>query len=89
MLAKGPRRHLISFPLTDCNMPSETPEAEEGVAGCPHLSEAHSKQGSLERRPPAHKGAQERVWISPDAPSRCSWQLGRPIADSPHHHTAL
>uniref|UniRef100_A0A452R3H3 Cystathionine beta-synthase n=1 Tax=Ursus americanus TaxID=9643 RepID=A0A452R3H3_URSAM len=31
----------------------------------------------------------ELQWIRPDAPSRCSWQLGRPVSDSPHHHTAL
>uniref|UniRef100_A0A8C0R3M6 Cystathionine beta-synthase n=1 Tax=Canis lupus dingo TaxID=286419 RepID=A0A8C0R3M6_CANLU len=34
-------------------------------------------------------GSKERLWIRPDAPSRCSWKLGRPLAESPHHHTAL
>uniref|UniRef100_A0A8C0Z6S7 Cystathionine beta-synthase n=1 Tax=Canis lupus familiaris TaxID=9615 RepID=A0A8C0Z6S7_CANLF len=65
-------------------MPSETPQAEAGSAGCPHLSGA-----SLEKGPPADKEAKERLWIRPDAPSRCSWKLGRPLAESPHHHTAL
>uniref|UniRef100_A0A8C0L2W8 CBS domain-containing protein n=1 Tax=Canis lupus dingo TaxID=286419 RepID=A0A8C0L2W8_CANLU len=63
-------------------MPSETPQAEAGSAGCPHLSGA-----SLEKGPPADKEAKERLWIRPDAPSRCSWKLGRPLAESPHHHT--
>nr|XP_045726609.1 cystathionine beta-synthase isoform X1 [Mirounga angustirostris] len=65
-------------------MPSETPQADAGSAACPHLSGAH-----LEKGPPGDKEAKERLWIRPDAPSRCSWQLGRPVTDSPHHHTAL
>uniref|UniRef100_A0A8C5XTI8 Cystathionine beta-synthase n=1 Tax=Microcebus murinus TaxID=30608 RepID=A0A8C5XTI8_MICMU len=69
-------------------MPSETPQAEEGSAGCPHLSGALSGKGSLENGPPGDKEAKEHLWIRPDAPSRCTWQLGRPSADSPHHHTA-
>ncbi|XP_032487110.1 cystathionine beta-synthase isoform X2 [Phocoena sinus] len=67
-------------------MPSETPQAEERAAGCPHLSGAHLGKGSLEKEPPGDK---EVLWIRPDAPSRCSWQLGRPATNSPHHHTAL
>nr|XP_019601224.1 PREDICTED: cystathionine beta-synthase isoform X2 [Rhinolophus sinicus] len=69
-------------------MPSETPQAE-GLAGCPHLSEAHSEKGSLQQVPAGAKDTRECLWISPDAPSRCSWKLGRPVTDSPHHHTAL
>ncbi|XP_019601224.2 cystathionine beta-synthase isoform X2 [Rhinolophus sinicus] len=69
-------------------MPSETPQAE-GLAGCPHLSEAHSEKGSLQQVPAGAQDARECLWISPDAPSRCSWKLGRPVTDSPHHHTAL
>ncbi|XP_026941647.1 cystathionine beta-synthase isoform X2 [Orcinus orca] len=67
-------------------MPSETPQAEERSAGCPHLSGAHLGKGSLEKEPPGDK---EVLWIRPDAPSRCSWQLGRPATSSPHRHTAL
>nr|XP_030691372.1 cystathionine beta-synthase isoform X2 [Globicephala melas] len=67
-------------------MPSETPQAEERSAGCPHLSGAHLGKGSLEKEPPGDK---EVLWIRPDAPSRCSWQLGRPATNSPHRHTAL
>uniref|UniRef100_A0A452VP00 Cystathionine beta-synthase n=1 Tax=Ursus maritimus TaxID=29073 RepID=A0A452VP00_URSMA len=70
-------------------MPSETPQAEAGSAACPHLSGAHLGKGSLEKGPAGDKEAKELQWIRPDAPSRCSWQLGRPVSDSPHHHTAL
>ncbi|XP_025768852.1 cystathionine beta-synthase [Puma concolor] len=70
-------------------MPSETPQAETGSEGCPHLSGAHLGKGSLEKGPPGDKEAKERLWIRPDAPSKCSWQLGRPVTDSPHHHTVL
>ncbi|XP_027442877.1 cystathionine beta-synthase isoform X3 [Zalophus californianus] len=70
-------------------MPSETPQADAGSAACPHLSGAHLGKGSLEKGPPGDKEAKERLWIRPDAPSRCSWQLGRPVTDSPHHHTTL
>ncbi|XP_029416633.1 cystathionine beta-synthase isoform X2 [Nannospalax galili] len=65
-------------------MPSETPQSEDGSAGCPHLLGVHSGKGHLERGP---SGDKERLWIRPDSPSRCTWQLGRPITDSPHHHT--
>ncbi|XP_053773413.1 cystathionine beta-synthase isoform X2 [Desmodus rotundus] len=70
-------------------MPSETPQAEEGAAGCPHMSGAHSAKGSPEQGPPKDKDSKDRLWIRPDTPSRCSWKLGRPITESPHHHTAL
>ncbi|XP_037380779.1 cystathionine beta-synthase [Talpa occidentalis] len=69
-------------------MPSEKPQPEEGSAGCPHLSGARSEKGSLETGPLGDTGAKERLWIRPDTPSRCSWKLGRPASDSPHHHTA-
>ncbi|XP_059248419.1 cystathionine beta-synthase isoform X2 [Mustela nigripes] len=69
-------------------MPSETPQADGSMA-CPHLSGAQLGKGSLEKRAPGDKEAKERLWIRPDAPSRCSWQLGRPVSDSPHHHAPL
>ncbi|KAM4608590.1 cystathionine beta-synthase b [Polymixia lowei] len=31
----------------------------------------------------------ERNWIRPDLPGRCTWQLGMPISESPHSHSAL
>ncbi|XP_040842605.1 cystathionine beta-synthase isoform X2 [Ochotona curzoniae] len=63
--------------------------AGEKPAGCPHLVKTHSAKGGLDREPAGDQEASERLWIRPDAPSRCTWQLGRPITDSPHHHTAL
>ncbi|XP_048202132.1 cystathionine beta-synthase isoform X2 [Perognathus longimembris pacificus] len=65
-------------------MPSETPQAKEASAGCPHASGVPSGNGSLERGP---SGDKERLWIRPDAPSRCTWQLGAPASTSPHHHS--
>ncbi|XP_076975122.1 cystathionine beta-synthase [Tamandua tetradactyla] len=76
-------------------MPSETPQAEREAPRCPHLADAPSGKGGLEKSPSGDKDtkdakdAQERLWIRPDVPSRCTWQLGRPPAESPHHHTAL
>ncbi|XP_027785064.2 cystathionine beta-synthase isoform X3 [Marmota flaviventris] len=64
-------------------MPSETPQVKEGSAGCPH----HLGKGSPERGPPGDKEAKEHLWTRPDIPSRCTWQLGRPTTDSPHHHS--
>ncbi|NXC12115.1 CBS synthase, partial [Corythaeola cristata] len=31
----------------------------------------------------------EREWIRPDTPSKCTWELGKPLSASPHHHTTL
>ncbi|NWW76244.1 CBS synthase, partial [Climacteris rufus] len=31
----------------------------------------------------------ERQWIRPDAPSKCTWKLGKPPSASPHHHATL
>ncbi|NXW95724.1 CBS synthase, partial [Alopecoenas beccarii] len=31
----------------------------------------------------------EREWIRPDAPSKCTWKLGKPLSASPHRHTTL
>ncbi|XP_059542543.1 cystathionine beta-synthase isoform X2 [Myotis daubentonii] len=70
-------------------MSSETFQAKEGVAGCPHLSGTHSAKRSLEQGPAGDQDTKDHLWIRPDAPSRCSWKLGRPLTDSPHHHTAL
>ncbi|KAM5333415.1 cystathionine beta-synthase isoform 2-T3 [Glossophaga mutica] len=70
-------------------MPSETAQAKEGAAECPHMSGADSAKGSPEQGPPGDKDSKDHLWIRPDAPSRCSWKLGRPITESPHHHTAL
>uniref|UniRef100_A0A8I6AE71 Cystathionine beta-synthase n=1 Tax=Rattus norvegicus TaxID=10116 RepID=A0A8I6AE71_RAT len=65
-------------------MPSGTSQCEDGSAGCPQDLEVQPEKGQLEK---GASGDKERVWISPDTPSRCTWQLGRPMADSPHYHT--
>ena len=81
----------LPFPLAGPTMPSETPPADTlcRSAGCPHLSGTHLGRESLEKEPLEDKEAKELLWIRPDAPSRCSWQLGRPVSDSPHCHAAL
>uniref|UniRef100_A0A673YBX4 Cystathionine beta-synthase n=1 Tax=Salmo trutta TaxID=8032 RepID=A0A673YBX4_SALTR len=33
-------------------------------------------------------GTEERQWIRPDLPSRCTWKLGVSSAESPHSHSA-
>uniref|UniRef100_A0A8C8CRN3 Cystathionine beta-synthase n=1 Tax=Oncorhynchus tshawytscha TaxID=74940 RepID=A0A8C8CRN3_ONCTS len=33
-------------------------------------------------------GTEERQWIRPDLPSRCTWKLGMSSAESPHCHSA-
>lgn len=75
----------ISVPFTDPSMPLGTSQCEAGSAGCPQLPEMHSGKGHLEK---GSSGDNERLWIPPDTPSRCTWQLGKPRADSPHYHTA-
>lgn len=32
-------------------------------------------------------GTEERQWIRPDLPSRCTWKLGMSSAESPHCHS--
>uniref|UniRef100_A0A8P4G211 Cystathionine beta-synthase n=1 Tax=Dicentrarchus labrax TaxID=13489 RepID=A0A8P4G211_DICLA len=32
--------------------------------------------------------ADQRNWIRPDLPSRCTWRLGAPLSESPHSHPA-
>ncbi|KAK6309683.1 hypothetical protein J4Q44_G00195640 [Coregonus suidteri] len=34
----------------------------------------------------AAAGTEERQWIRPDLPSRCTWKLGVSSAESPHCH---
>ncbi|XP_052600482.1 cystathionine beta-synthase isoform X1 [Peromyscus californicus insignis] len=67
-------------------MPSGTSQCEDGSAVCPQRLDVHSVKGHPEKGP---SGDSERLWIRPDTPSKCTWQLGRPMADSPHYHTAL
>lgn len=76
----------ISAPTTDPSMPSGTSQCEDGSAVCPQHLDVHSGKGHPEKGP---SGDSERLWIRPDTPSKCTWQLGRPMTDSPHYHTAL
>ncbi|XP_075398370.1 cystathionine beta-synthase isoform X2 [Tenrec ecaudatus] len=64
-------------------MPDKTSLVAQEAVGCPHLESTHRGQGASE------KEGKERSWIRPDLPSRCTWQLGSPVSQSPHHHAAL
>ncbi|KAM9253842.1 cystathionine beta-synthase-like [Dugong dugon] len=48
----------------------------------PNLESTHAETGDLEKE---EKG---QLWIRPDTPSRCTWQLGKPATQSPHHHVS-
>uniref|UniRef100_G3T4N4 Cystathionine beta-synthase n=1 Tax=Loxodonta africana TaxID=9785 RepID=G3T4N4_LOXAF len=61
-------------------MPDETPQMAWEAAGCPHPTSVHTEKRGLE------KEGKEQLWILPNTPSRCTWQLGKPAAQSPHHH---
>ncbi|XP_074851701.1 cystathionine beta-synthase-like isoform X3 [Carettochelys insculpta] len=65
-------------------MPSFPPEAEMDTSSCPHFSASCMLNGSLEKEP--NNVSEERKWIRPDTPSKCTWKLGKPISESPHHH---
>ncbi|XP_075053669.1 cystathionine beta-synthase isoform X2 [Mixophyes fleayi] len=63
-------------------MPSVPPVAESVT--CPHSAENLVANGSVEAELVA-----DRKWIRPDLPSKCTWQLGKSQADSPHHCVPL
>ncbi|XP_042283280.1 cystathionine beta-synthase b isoform X1 [Thunnus maccoyii] len=44
-----------------------------------------NSESELENR---EEAADERNWIRPDLPSRCTWRLGAPVSESPHSHPA-
>ncbi|XP_072470950.1 cystathionine beta-synthase isoform X3 [Notamacropus eugenii] len=57
---------------------------------CPHLSNSELEDGNQEIPSNCgNKAEKERKWIRPDNPSKCTWQLGKPISESPHHHVSL
>ncbi|XP_059895163.1 cystathionine beta-synthase b [Gadus macrocephalus] len=46
--------------------------------GLPSGGSSDTEEGLLETAPAP------RVWIRPDLPSRCTWELGKPPSESPH-----
>ena len=50
--------------------------------GLPSGGSSESEEGLLKTSPAP------RVWIRPDLPSRCTWELGKPISESPHSSRA-
>ncbi|XP_063301678.1 cystathionine beta-synthase isoform X1 [Pelobates fuscus] len=63
-------------------MPSVPPSSDS--TSCPNMTETHVANGNVE----VDLGT-DRKWIRPDLPSKCTWALGKPQADSPHHHVEL
>ncbi|XP_030642085.1 cystathionine beta-synthase b [Chanos chanos] len=47
---------------------------------------AHHMNGEGEHVEDETEVKMERKWIRPDLPSRCTWKLGGPNAESPHNH---
>ncbi|XP_075436666.1 cystathionine beta-synthase isoform X2 [Ascaphus truei] len=68
--------------LIRVTMPSVPPSSD--AASCPHLAGNHVTDGGVE----AELGA-DRKWVRPDLPSKCTWEIGKPQAESPHHHVTL
>ncbi|XP_033866772.2 cystathionine beta-synthase-like protein isoform X2 [Acipenser ruthenus] len=66
------------------SVPSKT---ESPTKTCPHA--AKFIQNGVNGEETKGEGPQERKWIRPDAPSKCTWKLGPPIAESPHFHSEL
>ncbi|XP_043362589.1 LOW QUALITY PROTEIN: cystathionine beta-synthase-like [Dermochelys coriacea] len=68
-------------------MPSVPPKAEMDTGSCSHFSAKCLLNGGLEKEP-CNIG-EERKWIRPDTPSKCTWELGKPPSESPHYHPTL
>uniref|UniRef100_A0A4W5JUK1 Cystathionine beta-synthase n=1 Tax=Hucho hucho TaxID=62062 RepID=A0A4W5JUK1_9TELE len=74
------------------SVPSSTDSVLPVSSVCPHFSMNGSAQvngeegeNDLEN---AAASTEERQWIRPDLPSRCTWKLGVTSAESPHCHSA-
>uniref|UniRef100_A0A8C8F177 Cystathionine beta-synthase n=1 Tax=Oncorhynchus tshawytscha TaxID=74940 RepID=A0A8C8F177_ONCTS len=53
--------------------------------GSVHVN-GHEGENDLEK---AAAGVEERQWIRPDLPSKCTWKLGGSSVESPHCHSEL
>ncbi|XP_074069991.1 cystathionine beta-synthase isoform X2 [Macrotis lagotis] len=70
-------------------MPRDPSQIDRETKVCPHLSSNNLENGNLESANCDNKVEKERKWIRPDNPSKCTWQLGKPISESPHQHVSL
>uniref|UniRef100_A0A4W3HIC4 Cystathionine beta-synthase n=1 Tax=Callorhinchus milii TaxID=7868 RepID=A0A4W3HIC4_CALMI len=52
---------------------------------CPHISPKCNQRKETATQNNANQPA-DRVWIRPDLASKCTWQLGAPVSQSPHSH---
>uniref|UniRef100_A0A8C8S955 Cystathionine beta-synthase n=1 Tax=Pelusios castaneus TaxID=367368 RepID=A0A8C8S955_9SAUR len=68
-------------------MPSVPPESEMDTSACPHFSATCLLNGGLQKE--LCNVGEERKWIRPDTPSKCTWEPGKTPSESPHYHTTL
>uniref|UniRef100_A0AAY4E6D1 Cystathionine beta-synthase n=1 Tax=Denticeps clupeoides TaxID=299321 RepID=A0AAY4E6D1_9TELE len=66
-------------PVPVCPHAGRKPQASAG-----ELSKSEEVDGPLQLG--AEHSTADAMWIRPDLPSRCTWKLGMPHADSPHTH---
>uniref|UniRef100_A0A8C7MTI3 Cystathionine beta-synthase n=1 Tax=Oncorhynchus kisutch TaxID=8019 RepID=A0A8C7MTI3_ONCKI len=66
------------------SVPSSIDSVHPVSSVCPHAAMLHNNN-DLEN---TVTGTEERQWIRPDLPSRCTWKLGMSSAESPHCHSA-
>lgn len=67
--------HWLSDGERDCLKVQDESYCESG----------ENSESELENR---EASADQRKWIRPDLPSRCTWRLGAPVSESPHGHPA-
>ncbi|XP_020829547.1 cystathionine beta-synthase isoform X2 [Phascolarctos cinereus] len=70
-------------------MPVEPSQMEKETRVSAHLSSSKLENVNLESSANCENCEKDRKWIRPDIPSKCTWQLGKPISESPHHHVSL
>uniref|UniRef100_A0A8C7ITV6 Cystathionine beta-synthase n=1 Tax=Oncorhynchus kisutch TaxID=8019 RepID=A0A8C7ITV6_ONCKI len=70
-------------------MPSVPSKAMEnlGLFNMNGLAQVNGEEGENDLENTV-TGTEERQWIRPDLPSRCTWKLGMSSAESPHCHSA-
>ncbi|XP_010225533.1 PREDICTED: cystathionine beta-synthase-like [Tinamus guttatus] len=69
---------VLSFPF----------QAVTDTNSCPHVPGKYFLPGAKDNEN-CKASENERKWISPDTPSKCTWKLGKPLSASPHRHITL
>ncbi|XP_043928172.1 cystathionine beta-synthase isoform X2 [Protopterus annectens] len=69
-------------------MPSVPHTNDLETVACPHLTASHTANCTIENNTDEEK-QKEIVWLRPDAPSRCTWQLGKSDTENVHEYRPL